>query len=270
MGIALDGKKDALLKAPMNKQFALFYHVWSPADSTVCRFVVDEQLKRIFRSGLPNAADIICYVSGANPKPLSDYIGLYEWVTVKKSTNDETSYEGLTLEPLHDYCCENRDLRGVGYVHTKGVRILSANGDDKTFKAVNSWRHFLEWGVIDRWRDAIIRLVDYDTVGVNFRSQPWPHFGGNFWWAKPDYIRSLIRPVRGTFPEGHYSWVVQTGEERRRVTERVDFERWVGLNNPKAFSFYGFPFNAAGMELPASFHDLYQNDIEPYYRANSI
>ncbi len=101
-------------------------------------------------------------------------------------------------------------------------------------------------------------------VGVNYRNTPWPNFGGNFWWADPSYVRSLILPEVAAFPEGDFDFVVQTGAVRQSIIQRLNFERWIGLGAPRAFSFYGHPFKVQGLSL--DFHDLSSHDIEPYYR----
>jgi hypothetical protein len=252
------------------KPFALFYHIWCPS-LPVCRFLVDEQLKRIFRSGLPNNADVIACISGAHHNEIRNFISQYPWVTVAKSTEDESQFEGLTLERLHAHCRDNPSLDGVGYVHTKGIRFFSTDCDDTTFKAVNSWRHFLEWGVIDRWKDAVTQLSGFDAVGVNYRRSPWPHFSGNFWWTSPRYVRTLIAPICGNFPEFNYSWISETQPDRKKLIDRLQFERWIGINNPKIFSFYGgYPFLSNGVQLPEDSHNLYKWDIEPYYRTNGF
>ena len=253
----------------MAKPYALFYHVWCPENLLVTRMMVDEQLKRIARAGLPEAADIFCCINGVNHAAIRDFISGYEWVTIKVSTEDQTTFEGLTLERLYDHCIGSLDLEGVGYIHTKGLRELTTNCTDHRFRCLNSWRHFLEWGTLDRWRDAVALLETYDAVGVNLRDRPWRHFSGNAWWANPSYIRTLIRPVIGAFPPGDYGFITATGAMRQRMTDRLDFERWLGLNEPRCHSFYGFPFMVDGQALPHDFHNLYENDIEPYYRRYS-
>jgi hypothetical protein len=250
----------------MVREFALFYHVWCSRDLSVCRLLVDEQLKRIFRAGLAEKADVLCCISGKHHERIKGLVEAYDWVRVLVSTSNESQYEGLTLRRLHNWCVSRKRVKAVGYVHTKGVQYFNESSTDRMLKAVNSWRHLMEWGVIDRWPEALEALGRYDAVGVNYREDPFPHFGGNFWWADADYVRGLIPPHVGTFPAHEYPFILQTGEERRRVTERLDFERWLGLKSPKVFSFYGFPFEKENGVLDHEHFNLYDHDIEPYYR----
>jgi hypothetical protein len=131
------------------------------------------------------------------------------------------------------------------------------------FKAVNSWRHFLEWGTIDRWKDAIGYLQTNDAVGVNYRSSPWPHFSGNFWWARSTYIRELVPP------SGRDMSAVRDVDVDAETAERLKYERWLGTNNPSVFSFYDFPFKISGQDWTFGF-DLYRDDIYPLYEQNGF
>jgi hypothetical protein len=46
------------------KRYALFYHIWSPGGSDIWRLLVDEQIKRIVKSGIHHNADVFCCVTG--------------------------------------------------------------------------------------------------------------------------------------------------------------------------------------------------------------
>jgi hypothetical protein len=56
----------------------------------------------------------------------------------------------------------------------------------------------------------------------------------------------------------------------------MNFEKWIGLNNPKCFSFYDAPFSYDFKGMKPDVHPtplgephwfwLYRDDIEPYYR----
>ena len=46
------------------KPMSVFYHIWSPAGTDLWQFIVDEQLKRLYRHGIHAHADIYCAISG--------------------------------------------------------------------------------------------------------------------------------------------------------------------------------------------------------------
>lgn len=247
----------------MSNEIQVFYHIWNPAGGTIWQFLVDEQIKRLFLSGLPNQARIRCSITAQNHEEILSFVGLYPWVEVIESTNDESEYEGRTLKHLYRECTDDPSTKVVCYFHTKGIRYFSSECPPNVFKAINSWRHFLEWGTIDRWKDAVAALSSHDVAGVNYKASPWPHMSGNFWWSTAGYVRGLIDPVGGEYP--HHP---QAGPDPVSV-RRLNFERWIGLNNPNVHSFYGPPFKNDGIPLNAGADlNLYMDDIEPYYRRN--
>ena len=57
--------------------------------------------------------------------------------------------------------------------------------------------------------------------------------------------------------------------------QRMNFEKWIGLNNPKCHSFYNPPFSYDHKGMKPDINPspgepywfwLYRDDIEPYYR----
>lgn len=74
----------------------------------------------------------------------------------------------------------------VGYFHTKGV----SHPDNR---AVQDWRKYMEHFLFQGPSDKVLQNRA-DTCGVNFHTTPWPHYSGNFWWARSDYIRTCLEP----------------------------------------------------------------------------
>jgi hypothetical protein len=48
---------------------------------------------------------------------------------------------------------------------------------------------------IIKWRDCLNALIEYDTCGVDLRSEPVLHYSGNFWWSKASNINSLPKII---------------------------------------------------------------------------
>ena len=83
------------------------------------------------------------------------------------------------------------------YLHSKGITSVDNHlkyGDASVFKNYYYWRHFLNWGVIEKWKDCVLALSSHDLAGVNYFDEPSRHFSGNFWWANSSYIRNLPDP----------------------------------------------------------------------------
>jgi hypothetical protein len=90
-------------------------------------------------------------------------------------------------------------------------------------------------------------LMTHDLSGINFHEAPARHFGGNFWWARADYIRRLPHPLSPDFASPQFA------DPSNR--ERIRYEMWVGSGNPKVCNTgVGGGFG----------HDLYSNDIYPF------
>lgn len=99
---------------------------------------------------------------------------------VHRSTNIQ-EFEFPTLRNLHEYCQTHSCF--VYYLHTKGVFRDS--------ESVDLWRQYMLHFVVERHADCIAALAQNDVCGVNWQQTPWPHFSGNFWWARSDYIKQL-------------------------------------------------------------------------------
>lgn len=84
------------------------------------------------------------------------------------------------IKYLHDFCKNEKECL-VWYIHTKGV---TRPGNDY----ICSWRRFLEYWIITKWKLCVAELEDYDAVGVLWKGTHPAHFQGNFWWAKSSYV----------------------------------------------------------------------------------
>lgn len=110
---------------------------------------------------------------------------------IKESTLKE--YEFPTLRAVWD---RSKDEDQILYIHTKGVSNPGWGGYD-------TWREYMTWGCIERWKDCLKELETHDTCGVLLldKCKKWARkcgankfYAGNFWWARGDYIRKLAMP----------------------------------------------------------------------------
>lgn len=148
-----------------------------------------------------------------------------------KEINDKTviSHEGTigdfefpTLEKIENFCKDHLDVK-VCYIHTKSV---SSEIGTVRRKRCEDWCRLMILFNIELAEKRIEDLDSgFDASGVNFRKTPSPHFSGNFWWAKSDYIRKLplINQVKNK---------VYANQKRHSA------EFWVGLGNGKLTSDY--------------------------------
>ena len=197
-------------------KIAIFYHI---AQMGMGAFIYQQQIHRLYASGLIGAADYIHF--GVN--------GNQELFNVPNNTkviyNQNHKEETETLMLLRDFCKKNLDYK-ILYFHTKGVTKESLNGE--------SWRLYMEYFVIDKWKECIEYLNNYDAVGSNLKilgpttwsdgTQSWEkegtqHFVGNFWWANASYVNTL-------------------NDEFLKSDFRLDREFWIGTGNGKMKSLY--------------------------------
>jgi len=204
----------------------LYYHFYIPNTPSFWELLLYEQLDCVEGSELYHYCEVeICVSSNQeNYKKLQENIKSYSflkssWFDTNIGEN-KNHYEGTTLLKLYDEC-DSYD--NVGYIHSKGMTSLS--------KQVNRWRKVLEYGVIEKWNDNINALnKGYDVSGIIW-SQAIYHFGGNFWWARSSYIKTLPRPVIKKWNKE----IVPIGSN---WSGRFRYEGWIGIENPKANNVY--------------------------------
>jgi hypothetical protein len=117
-------------------------------------------------------------------------------------------YERATLLHMKENSVKD-DSCYYWYVHSKGISHFNTPIE----KNVLDWIKYLLYWNIEKWEIAIDALNnDYDTYGCNYSEiSVQPHYSGNFWWAKSEYIKKLPNKI---------------GERYN------DPEFWLCLNNP--------------------------------------
>lgn len=132
-------------------------------------------------------------------------------------------FEDVTLNRLREYCLTADPDTPVLYAHAKGSFRKMYLRDKTTLKVhpqefQELWRRDMTDRLVRCWRSRVAELADYDLVGCYWVTPPEalaPHFAGNFWWARAEYIATL--PALDTL-DG---------------TNRWEAERWVASNNPR-------------------------------------
>ena len=249
-------------------KYAVYYHIWSPVQTDLWKIMVDEQLKRLYKSNIQDYAVINCAINGSQASRIKDFVSMYDWVNILDYRDSDEEYEGFTLKYLYEDCVSKK-YEKVLYFHTKGISHFAGVRDhysDRKFRAVNSWRHLMEAGCIDNWIQNVLELDKNQVSGVNYCLDPWPHMSGNFWWARADYVSTLNHPTKQAF---------NRDEKDFGPIERMNFEKWIGMNNPKVYSLYDSPFSYDFKGLspdliptpPGEPHWfwLYRDDIFPHY-----
>jgi hypothetical protein len=141
---------------------------------------------------------------------------------VYESDNFE-EFEYPTLSKLHEHAIAEDGY--FLYIHTKGV------SDTTGGVCSRDWRNYMEYFTIENWRTCTKLLEEYDTVGVNYKNDPYKHYSGNFWWAKSSYLRTL---------------------PKIKKTSRFDCEAWIGSGDINACSLHNSNLNHYHTPYPES------------------
>lgn len=172
-------------------KIAVFYHCLlsskhRPIPEETAINLICDQMAALEVSGLAEAAnDIYVHVNGS-----AEDASIIASVCSDKShviLNDTSNSEIPTLVDLHKWATDNPHC-AVLYHHTKGV---STPGADR-------WRKRMENHMVWNWKDCVQRLGMYEAVGCHWLtpeqnpgSVTSPFFGGNFWWARSEYVSRL-------------------------------------------------------------------------------
>lgn len=105
----------------------------------------------------------------------------------------------------------------------QNFKILYINGlgvtDNSVYK--KSWRSYLSHFNITHFRECLNSLDNgYDVCGVDWRTDPVPHYSGNFWWANSEYVKTL--PKISTLNQPN---------SPRVLTLRHNAEMFIGMSN---------------------------------------
>jgi hypothetical protein len=146
------------------------------------------------------------------PREGADWVStIWPWATIHHSEN-LLYYETPTLQRLWEDCQAN-PTGAVLYAHTKGV---STPND----LAKVGWRRMMNRFIIGNWRANLQKLAVADAIGANWQdSKDYPHFAGNFWMARSDWIARLDAPVEHRARGGHFA---------NQPWERMHAEVWLG------------------------------------------
>jgi len=192
----------------------VFYHVCAIGN---WREIFEEQIGKVKASGLLDVATQMV-IGVVSPED----VDLPQMPKTKYIVTKVNEYERTTLLLLWRRAMEAGD-EAILYFHTKGVTSGNA--------CVTAWRRFMEYFNIVRWKECVRKLEEgYDACGVNWwegykrDGVAYPHFSGNFWWARSSYLKTLPEPPQVD-----------------RWLDRVAHEFWIGSRRPRAFSFCDNP-----------------------------
>lgn len=219
--------------------------------------ITRQQLEKIVKSGLINVAEIHFFT---NFNPLN-----YQWMKEKLKDYpnvffryvdaDPREWEISTLATLKDDCDNLQEECYIGYIHHKGITHYGRPSEPFTIE----WRQMLEYFIIEKWKYATDLLDTYEIAGVNWTEFPWPHFSGNFWWARSSYIKKLPK-LRRPREIGYDK--SQFGDYTQNWPYQYDAEVWSAMSSPNFFNLHTSIKNHYIQGYPES---LYRRDLKEIY-----
>lgn len=198
------------------KPILIYYHVFCN-ENTI--HILRDQITKIVYSGLYEAATSIqCFLSSNSNVRDTEYMNECcallqsqgdKFIICQRNEND-TTYERRTLESIPSTVASNVN---VLYIHTKGITKKTKEEQDYVW----NWRNAMEYHLIKNYVECVKYLELYDCVGCIWRVDPMPHFSGNMWWARGEYLKTLPLKIG---------------------PEYLDPELWIGLQSPRVKCVY--------------------------------
>jgi len=188
-----------------------YYHVWVDG---VWREAVREHVAALRAAEFEGDVVISLVGDAAKRRQAFELFDVVDSVNVVTWYEFDEGDEPLTLEVLRADLKTMYDDTPVLYAHTKGAAFPSPLND--------AWRRSMTRYVVGEWRTCVRLLEDHDAVGTHWLTKEQfpgligiPFFGGNFWWARADYLRRLP-PVP--------------------LNSRWDAEGWIGMEDPRVIN----------------------------------
>lgn len=181
------------------KPIAIFFHCLFCLDrpenvlQRACQ-IVHGQMQMVMRSGLGDAAShFLVGVNGGLESLV--YTKLFLPPKAKCVFHGLQSHaENLTIVELEKWLPAHPDWY-VLYFHAKGC--THPPGSDYGLRVSDPWRNTMMGHLIGNWRRCVADLdAGAEAAGCNWltgmaQDHSQNLFGGNFWWAKSDFLRTL-------------------------------------------------------------------------------
>ena len=186
----------------MNQRIHHFYHVFADGN---WQSIVEDHLHALKTYGLYDSLtsfNVGFVGSEQNIAAVESFLEEND-VVYNVADKKESGWEQVTIHPLWEMAHMDETCY-LSYAHTKGAA--------HDYSIVPNWRGGMTRATIVEWKRCVEALDrGYSTVGCHLQpgrsDQPFPFWGGNFWWATSLHIRSLGKCVENT---------------------RYDAEAWIG------------------------------------------
>jgi len=192
--------------------------------------ILEEQIQLMKKNGLYESCTEIFATIYADDKENCNKFreiiniedNLKKWKIVELEQNN---YEFDALKFLKKYSEDKHAY--ICYFHLKGV--ISEQIEPNI--GVPTWRKYLNYFTITKWKDNVEHLKDNDVVCVDWSFNDMHQryvLGGHFFWTKSEYIRTLGEPVNDENRFLSEIWI--TSNPNVKVHENFNYEK-IGYKN---------------------------------------
>ena len=174
----------------INDKVEVFWHIGS-LGTQLSVDIVEEQYLSLKSSGLLSKVNYVLIYVGGDIEPIKTKFnslqGGKQFILHEKNES-LSNFEFTTLSKLQNYCMSNPQSI-VLYFHNKGA---SRNSSMESIN-IKAWRKYMEHFIFNNHEDCInaLKKGDFDTCGVQLTDDDQPHYSGNFWFARCDYVNEL-------------------------------------------------------------------------------
>ena len=181
-----------------------FLHI---ATMGVYQEIFDEMMGTIIKSNMLDKVELnICIVG-------DEILNVKEINNVKvHKVGGINEFEFATHQLIEDEIHKTEENIKILYFSGLGV---TGNSEFK-----KSWRAYLTYFVVTQFEECLKALDDgYDVCGVDWRTDPIPHYSGNFWWSNSNYLKTLPKVQTLNKPDSP-----------RVLTLRHNAEMYIGMS----------------------------------------
>lgn len=200
----------------------VFYHCClTPNLDHACR-IIQEQVGALKWSGLLESCDE--FLVGLNGDE-TDYIAMCQLLPDKASLflNPRPTWKSCEVPTLQylDEWLDSRPDCDVCYHHIKGVSHVPGS---LRFRETIAWRRCMQNHVICNWEQCVNDLHNgFESVGVHWHTPKntagiaqIPNWGGNFWWARSEFLKTLPKiDITNMVEDGRFEAEVWIGRGKR-------------------------------------------------------
>ena len=208
---------DVILQLPLDcfksinhisRPIYIYYHICIIGDRWPS--IINNTIKYIKKSGLyDKMTQMKCFILGQLNISLVKSL-IDPKILLVESHSNVKKYERYTLNHLWDDCQQNNF--DVLYLHTKGVVGIS------TKKKIDwNWINDMLYCNCYNHNKITKLLVNYDTVGTKYTNYTiGPHYSGNFWWSKSEYIKHLNRTIGNKYLDPE-AWLLKKFKNNKHI-----------------------------------------------------